>query len=76
MEIIVYGPGCANCEKLANNAKQAAKELGVDAEVEKVEDINEMTKAGVMRTPGLAINGELKVTGKVADVAEIKELLS
>ena len=76
MKITVYGPGCSNCEKLANNAKQAAKDLGIDVELEKVEDVNEMTKAGVMRTPGLAIDGQLKVSGKVADVDKIKELLS
>ena len=75
MKFTVYGPGCANCEKLANNAKEAAEALGIDYEVEKVEDLNEMTKAGVMTTPGLEIDGDLKVTGRVPEVEEIKELV-
>ena len=76
MKFTVYGPGCSNCEKTAENAKKAAEELGVDYEVEKVEDLNEMTKAGVMTTPGLAVDGDLKVTGQVPEVEEIKEIIN
>ena len=76
MKLTVYGPGCANCERLAENAKKAAEELEIEVEVEKVEDVNEMTEAGVFTTPGLAVDGELEVSGRVPDVKEIKEMLS
>ncbi|ADL13515.1 thioredoxin family protein [Acetohalobium arabaticum] len=75
MEIKVYGPGCKNCVKLADNAKAAAEDLGADAEVEKVEDMSEIAQAGIMSTPGLGINGEVKVKGRVPNVEEIKELI-
>jgi small redox-active disulfide protein 2 len=76
MKVTVYGPGCTNCVNLANNAKKAIEDLELDAEVEKVEDPAEMAKAGVMSTPGLAIDGEVKVKGRVASTDEIKELLN
>ena len=76
MKLTVYGPGCVNCEKLAKNAKKAAEELGIEVDVDKVEDVNKMTEAGVFTTPGLAVDGELEVSGRVPDVEEIKELLS
>ncbi|MCK8825996.1 thioredoxin family protein [Fuchsiella alkaliacetigena] len=75
MKITVYGPGCKNCTNLTNNAKAAIEELGIEVEIEKVEDINEIAMAGVLRTPGLAIDGELKVEGKVATKEEIKDLI-
>lgn len=75
MKITVYGPGCKNCVSLADHAKEAAEELGLDAEVEKVEDPAEIAKAGIMSTPGLAIDGKVKVKGRVPSTDEIKELL-
>lgn len=75
MEIKVYGPGCKKCVSLADNAKAAVEGLGADAEVEKVEDMAKIAEAGIMSTPGLAINGEVKVKGRVANVDEIKELI-
>ena len=75
MKITVYGPGCANCISLADYAKEAAEELGIDAEIEKVEDFAEIAKAGIMSTPGLAIDGKVKVKGRVPSKDEIKELL-
>ena len=75
MKLTVYGPGCPNCEKVAANAKEAAKELGIEVDVEKVEDVNKMTEAGVFTTPGLAVEGELKVSGRVPEVEEIKDFL-
>ena len=71
----VMGPGCAKCAKLAENAQAAATELGIEATVEKVTDINVITGFGVMMTPALAIDGEVKVVGKVASVEEIRKLL-
>ncbi|GAB6138086.1 thioredoxin family protein [Halanaerobaculum tunisiense] len=75
MKITVYGPGCSNCVSLAENAQAAVEELGIDAEVEKVEDAAEIAKAGVMSTPGLGIDGKVKVKGRVPNKDEIKELL-
>ncbi len=76
MKATVYGPGCTNCEQLAENTKKAAEELDLDLEVKKVEDVNEMTEVGVFTTPGLAVDGELKITGRVPEVEEIKSFLS
>jgi small redox-active disulfide protein 2 len=75
MKIQILGTGCAKCEKLAKNAQEAAKELGRPIEVEKVSDINEIMKYGVMLTPALAVDGEVKVVGKVPSVKDIKAIL-
>jgi len=72
----VLGPGCARCEKLKQNAEEAVQQSGVEAKIEKVSDINEITSFGVMMTPALVIDGEVKVVGKVPTVDEIKGLLS
>jgi len=63
------------CRRLAKNVEVAVAELGVPAEIEKVEDITAIMDKGVMLTPALIVDGELKVTGRVADVKEIKEIL-
>lgn len=75
-KIQILGTGCPKCKKLAENAEAAAKELGIEYEIEKVTDINEIMKFGVMMTPGLAVDGEVKAVGKVAEVSDIKEMLS
>jgi len=72
----VLGPGCAKCTKLKEQAESAVRELGIEATVEKVEDINVITGFGVMMTPALVIDGEVKVVGKVPSVEEIKKLLA
>lgn len=74
MKIKILGTGCANCKKLEANAREAIKELGLDAEVEKVEDLREIVGYGVMRTPALVVNETVKVMGKVATVEEIRQL--
>jgi len=71
----VLGPGCARCAKLKEHVERAVKESGVEATVEKIEDINVITGFGVLMTPALAIDGEVKVVGKVPSVDEIKRLL-
>ena len=71
----VLGPGCPKCEKLKAHAEEAIAELGIDATVEKVTDIMEITDFGVMMTPALVVDGEVKVVGKVPSSEEIKELL-
>ena len=74
-KIQILGTGCPKCKKLTENAEIAAKELGITYEIEKVTDINDILNFGVMMTPGLAVDGEVKMSGKVASVAEIKEWL-
>ena len=74
--IQVLGPGCAKCAKLKENAETAVKESGVEATVEKITDINVITGFGVMMTPALVIDGEVKVVGKVSTADEIKALLT
>ena len=72
----VLGPGCAKCTKLMENAKTAVGELGIDAQVEKISDINVITGFGVMMTPALAVDGEVKIVGEVPSAEEIKKLLT
>lgn len=72
----VLGPGCPKCQKLKEHAEAAAKELGIEATVEKISDIGQITSFGVMMTPALVIDGEVKVVGKVPSTDEIKQLLS
>ncbi len=74
-KIQVLGTGCPKCEKVAKNAEAAVRELGIDGEVVKVTDINEIMTFGVMMTPGLAVDGEVKASGKVPSVEEIKAWL-
>ena len=71
----VLGTGCPKCKKLAENVEAAAKALGIEYEIEKVTDINEIMKFGVMMTPALAIDGKVKVVGKVISAEEIKSLI-
>ena len=76
MKIIqVLGTGCPRCKKLAENAEAAARTLGIEYELVKVTDINEIVRLGAMVTPGLAIDGNLKSTGKVLSSDEITALL-
>jgi small redox-active disulfide protein 2 len=75
-KIQILGVGCPKCKKLAKNAEAAIKELGIECEIEKVTQINEIMALGVMITPALAIDGQVKVTGKVVDVSAIKKMLS
>ena len=74
-KIQILGTGCAKCEKLAEHAKQAAESLGIDYQLDKVTDLNEIMGFGVMTTPALVIDGQVKVTGKVPAAADIEKLL-
>lgn len=74
-KVQILGTGCPKCEKLKHNAEQAIQETGVAAQVEKVTDIAKITSFGIMMTPALAIDGQVKVVGKVASAEEIKALL-
>lgn len=75
MKVQVLGIGCPKCKQLAANAEQAIRDTGVDAEIEKVTNLSEIARFGVMMTPGLAIDGEVKSVGKVLSPAEIAEML-
>jgi len=75
MKIEVFGTGCMKCKRLMKNVEKAVSESGVTAEIVKIEDITEIMERDVMFTPALAIDGEVKVAGRVADVSEIKELI-
>ncbi|MDD2706739.1 MAG: thioredoxin family protein [Verrucomicrobiae bacterium] len=71
----VLGTGCPKCKKLAENAEQAAKELGMEYQLEKVTKIQEIMAFGVMMTPALVVDGVVKVSGKVPGADEIKKML-
>lgn len=75
MKIQILGTGCPKCKKLAEAAETAAKAAGVEYTIEKVTDINEIMKFGVMMTPGLVIDGQVKSVGKVPSPAEIGKML-
>lgn len=75
-KIQILGTGCPKCKKLAENAEAAAKELGIEYELEKVTQINDIMKMGVMITPALAIDGDVKVVGKVSSPNDIKAMLT
>jgi small redox-active disulfide protein 2 len=73
MKVTVYGPGCEKCIQLYERAEEAVRQSGLAVELEKVEEVAEIAKAGVLFTPGLAIDGKVKVTGKVPKVEKIVE---
>ncbi len=75
-KIQILGTGCPKCKKLAENTETAAKELGLDYEMEKVTDLNAIMAFGVMMTPALAVDGVVKIVGKVPEPADIKKLLA
>jgi len=76
MRIEILGMGCPKCKKLYENAQTAVKELNVQAEVVKVEDIQKITDYGIMATPAIAIDGEVKAAGRIPAPDEIKKWIS
>ena len=74
-KIQILGTGCPKCKQLAENAEMAAKSVGTEYELVKVTDINEIKKFGVMMTPGLAVDGDVKVVGKVPSPEAIAKML-
>jgi small redox-active disulfide protein 2 len=76
MKLQILGTGCPKCNKLAKMTETAAKELGIDYELEKVTDIAAIMQMGVMMTPALAVDGQVKVTGKVPSSDEIKKMIA
>ncbi len=75
MKIQILGTGCAKCKKLGELADQAAKELGLEYEIEKVTGIPEIMEFGVMTTPALAVDGKVLAAGHVPSFEKVKELL-
>lgn len=73
--IQILGTGCPKCKKLAENAEAAAKALGIEYTIEKVTDITEIMEFGVMVTPALVVDGQVKAAGKVPDVEAIQAML-
>lgn len=76
MIIKILGSGCANCHQLEKNVKLALTESGISAEIVKVTEFREILKFGVMKTPGLVLDGVLKVSGRVPEVKEIREWIA
>jgi small redox-active disulfide protein 2 len=76
MKIQILGPGCTRCKQLHEAVINAAVEMDLAADIEKVDDIQEIVKAGVMSTPALVIDGQVKSVGRVLSVTDIKKLLS
>jgi len=75
MKIQILGSGCPKCRQVEANAVEAVKNLGTDADIEKVMDINEIIDFGVTVTPALAVDGEVKFSGRIPSVEEIEEIL-
>lgn len=75
MDIKILGTGCKKCEALEANTRQAVKELGIEADIQKVKDFKEIASYGVLKTPGLVIEGKAVASGKVPSPEDIKKLL-
>lgn len=75
-KIHILGTGCPKCEKLTANTEAAAQQLGIEYELEKVTEVNEIMKFGVMMTPALVVDGEVKVVGKVPTPEEVQGMLA
>jgi small redox-active disulfide protein 2 len=73
--IQILGTGCAKCRKLTEHAESAAREMGIVYTIEKVTDLPEIMKFGVMMTPALVVDGQVKVVGRVPDVQQIKQMI-
>ncbi len=76
MEIKVLGTGCPKCNKLEKLVKEVLADTGTDATVEKVTDINAIAKAGVMMTPALMIDGDIKLTGKLPSKPDLEKMIT
>ncbi|HDQ44083.1 MAG TPA: thioredoxin family protein [bacterium] len=75
-KIQILGTGCPKCRKLTELAEKAADELGIAYELIKVTELDEIMRFGVMMTPGLAVDGEVKAAGRIPDVEEIKKMIA
>lgn len=76
MRIEVVGPGCVRCITTEKNVKEAVRQLGMQAEVIKVTNVAEFAKKGVTFTPALIVDGQMKISGKIPTIEEIKDILA
>jgi small redox-active disulfide protein 2 len=76
MKVKILGTGCAKCQQLEKTTKEVVKELGIDAAIEEVKDINKITEYPILTTPGLVINEELVCAGRVPTKAELTDLIA
>ncbi|KUO48765.1 MAG: hypothetical protein APF76_17930 [Desulfitibacter sp. BRH_c19] len=76
MNIKVLGSGCMKCNKLEELVKEVVGEMGVDAKIEKITDIKEIAKTGILMTPGLVIDNEVKASGKLPSKAEVTQMIT
>jgi small redox-active disulfide protein 2 len=76
MEIKILGTGCPKCNSLEKLTRKVIDELGIEADIEKVDDIMKIMEYGIMRTPGLVVNGDIKVSGSLPSEKEIKTILT
>lgn len=74
-EVKVLGPGCPKCQELMERTQKAVKELGIECSVEKITDIEQITSYGVMMTPALVVDSQIKVTGKVPSLDDLKGMI-
>ena len=74
-KVQIYGTGCPKCRALTANVEAAARELGIEIELDKITGIRDIAAAGVLMTPGLAVDGEIKSTGHLLSVQQVKNLL-
>jgi len=75
MKIQILGTGCSKCKQVEANAREAVKNLSIDAAIEKITDINQIIDFGVTVTPALAVDGEVKFSGRIPSVEEIKNVI-
>ena len=75
MKIEVLGPGCPKCKRLAENVASAVGDAGLDCQIEKITDITKIVEYGVLSTPALVIDGEVRTCGKVLSVEEIRDMI-
>ena len=76
MNIKILGPGCARCHQLGKTTREAVQELGIDAEIEEVKDINKIMEYPILTTPGLVIDGQLLCAGRVPNKAELTQFIA
>lgn len=76
LDVKILGPGCANCRNLEKATREALADLGLEADIGKVTDGGEIAGYGVMRTPGLVVDGEVVLSGRVPKADEVKQLLA
>lgn len=72
----ILGTGCSKCRRLTEQVEQAANELGIEHEIEKVTDLQKIISFGVMTTPALAVDGQVKVTGNIPSIDELKRMIA